>query len=192
LDDIHPMGKPLDGVIVSTPTSTHPNIIRQASDAQVAVFTEKPVGETAQDIEATFRYASNIAVCCGFQRRFDPAYVAAKQNLHLVGKPVFAHIFFADHPGPPKEFLLEGGNIFMDLSAHDVDYITDALSQHVVSVYATGTSSDPDLEAAGVHDSATCVLHLSQGKFLKPRTPSMLASFLIPSKFCLLIQQGPL
>jgi hypothetical protein len=34
-----------------------------------------------------------------------------------------AVIFFGDHPVPPKDFLLKGGDIFMDLSAHDIDYI---------------------------------------------------------------------
>jgi predicted dehydrogenase len=52
----------------------------------------------------------------------------------------------------------------MDLSAHDVDFILQALpDQHVVSVYATGTSSTPELEQAGVHDNATMVMKFNQG-----------------------------
>ena len=166
MDENHRSQLALDGIIISTPTSSHPSIIRQAADAEISIFTEKPVAETADEIEATFRYAAkaSIAVCCGFQRRFDPSYVAAKQNLEQIGKPTFAQIIFADHPCPPKEFLLQGGDIFMDLSAHDVDFITDALSDQVISVYATGSASDADLEAAGVHDSATMVMRMAKGK----------------------------
>lgn len=149
---------------MSTPTFSHPSIIRRAADAEIAVFTEKPVAETAEEIEVTFQYASSIAVCCGFQRRFDPSYVAAKQNLIQIGKPMYAQIVFRDHPCPPREFLLSGGNIFMDLSAHDVDFITDALQDRVVSVYATGNSSDAELEANGIHDSATMLMRMSKGK----------------------------
>lgn len=48
-----------------------------------------------------------------------------------VGKPAVANIFFGDHPGPNKNFLLTGGNIFMDLLCHDVDYITHTLQDEV-------------------------------------------------------------
>eukprot|EP00977_Amphora_coffeiformis_P014559 scaffold4097_cov166-Amphora_coffeaeformis.AAC.16 len=167
LDDTHTASEPLDGIVLSTPTFTHGEYIRQAADANVSVFTEKPVDETADQIQSTFEYAhgAGIQLCCGFQRRFDPSYVAAKQALQKgqIGNPLVANIFFADHPRPPKEFLLKGGNIFMDLSAHDVDFITDALQDHVISVYASGTSSDPDLEAANVHDNATMVMKMSEG-----------------------------
>lgn len=158
----------LDGIILSTPTFTHQEIIRQAADANISVFTEKPVDENAERIQKLFAYtqAAGIQLCCGFQRRFDPSYVAAKNAVQNgeIGTPVTANIFFADHPCPPKEFLLTGGNIFMDLSAHDCDFITDTLQDHVVSVYATGTSSDSELDAAGVHDNATMVMKMSKGR----------------------------
>lgn len=62
--------------------------------------------------------------------------------------------------------MLEGGgDIFLDLCAHDVDYITDALQDEVVSVYATAMTSrhDPDLIRAGIHDNAIMVLHFRRG-----------------------------
>lgn len=160
--------RPLDGVVVSSPTFSHESVIRDAGKSKVSVFTEKPVDETAQKIEKLFTYANDagIQLCCGFQRRFDPSYVAATRAVHegRVGNPVMANIFFADHPSPPKEFLLTGGNIFMDLSAHDIDYITHTLQDEVVSVYATGTSSDEELAAAGVHDNATVVMNFKKGE----------------------------
>ena len=133
--------------------------------------------ETAEKIESLFGVArkAGIDLCCGFQRRFDASYVVASQAVQRgnIGTPVSANIFFADHPAPPKEFLLSGGNIFMDLSAHDVDYIMHALDDVVVSVYATGTSSTDELEAAGVHDNATLVMKFSRGKTNKPRYHSV-------------------
>ena len=162
--------QPLDGIVLSTPTFTHGELIRQAADANLSVFVEKPVDETAYQIESLFDYCRNqrgIHLCCGFQRRFDPSYVAAQEAVQSgqIGKPVVANIFFADHPCPPKEFLLTGGNIFYDLSAHDVDYITATLQDEIVSVYATGTSSDAELQAAGVHDNATMVMTTEKGMY---------------------------
>ena len=153
---------------MASPTFTHEEVISTAAANGISVFTEKPVDETADKINKLFDIArnSNIDLCCGFQRRFDASYVAASTAVHTgqVGNPVSANIFFADHPCPPKEFLLKGGNIFMDLSAHDVDYIMHALNDVVVSVYATGSSSTDELEAAGVHDNATMVMKFSRGE----------------------------
>lgn len=158
---------PLDGVICSSPTFTHEGVVTDAANYGLDVFTEKPVDETADKIVKLFEIADRggINLCCGFQRRFDASYVAAANAIRNgeIGTPVTANIFFADHPCPPKAFLLQGGNIFMDLSAHDIDYITDVLDDDVVSVYATGTSSCDKLAAAGVHDNANIMMKFSRG-----------------------------
>jgi myo-inositol 2-dehydrogenase/D-chiro-inositol 1-dehydrogenase len=159
----------IDGIVCCSPTFTHPEIIQQAADHGWDVFCEKPVDESAEKIEQLFDIAekANIQLCCGFQRRFDPSYQQALTELHHIGNPIAASIFFGDHPVPPKDFLLQGGDIFMDLSAHDIDYILQALSnQRVVSVYATGTSSTSELEAANVHDNATMVMKFNRGGLL--------------------------
>lgn len=158
---------PLDAVVVSSPTFTHEAVITQAASHGLDVFTEKPVDETADKIVALFEIAARggISLCCGFQRRFDASYVAAANAVRTgkIGTPIMANIFFADHPCPPKEFLLKGGNIFMDLCAHDVDYIMQVLEDDVVSVYATGTSSTDELDAAGVHDNANVLMKFRRG-----------------------------
>jgi myo-inositol 2-dehydrogenase/D-chiro-inositol 1-dehydrogenase len=160
----------IDGVVVSSPTYTHESIIKQSAAHGISIFTEKPVDETADKIQRLFEVAaaSGIQLCCGFQRRFDASYVAAAHAIQSgqVGFPLMANMFFADHPCPPKEFLLTGGNIIMDLAPHDVDYIMNALEDSVVSVYATGTSSTNELAKAGVHDNATMMMKFSKGKYL--------------------------
>jgi myo-inositol 2-dehydrogenase / D-chiro-inositol 1-dehydrogenase len=157
----------VDGLVVSSPTFTHESIIREAGRQGVSVFVEKPVDETADKISDLFQFAtkSGIHLCCGFQRRFDASYVAATQAVQqgAIGKPSYVNLFFADHPVPHREFMLKGGNIFMDLAVHDIDYITHTLQDTVESVSARGTSSDEELAAAGVHDNAIIVMHFSKG-----------------------------
>lgn len=157
----------IDGIVLSAPTFVHDAVVREAADCGLAIFTEKPVDETAEKIEYLFDYCSKAGVelCCGFQRRFDESYVTAAKAIKegKVGKALSASILFADSPTPPIEFLLKGGDIFMDLSAHDIDYIRWALDDEVKTVYATGSSSIQELEAAGVHDNATMVMTFSKG-----------------------------
>ena len=127
--------------------------------------------ESAQKIEDVFEIANrgNLQLCCGFQRRFDPSYQSLLHQLHggQIGKPISGTVFFGDHPVPSIEFLLRGGDIFMDLSAHDVDFILQAMGRddEVTSVFASGTSSTMELEVAGVHDNATMVLKFQSGKY---------------------------
>merc|ERR1712232_157912 len=139
----------------------------EAANHGLDIFTEKPIDETSEKIKFLYNYChdQNTQLCCSFQRRFDDSYIATKEAFRkgIIGKALTARIFFGDHPCPPPEFLLDGGEIFMDLSAHDVDYIRWCLQDEVKSVYATGTSSNELLENAGVHDNATLLLKFRKG-----------------------------
>ena len=65
-------------VWISTPTDAHEEAIRVAAAAGLPVFTEKPVAEDPESIARVFGIAreAGVALCCGFQRRFDKSYVA--------------------------------------------------------------------------------------------------------------------
>ena len=205
----------IDGIVCCTPTNTHTDIIQQALALRQpnlsGIFVEKPIDESASKITAVFDMIrgfntenndvsstnprgpappTRLQLCCGFQRRFDISYQQLLQHASRdsIGKILNSTIFFGDHPGPSMEFLIDdgGGDIFMDLSAHDVDFILQVMKQNntatadstnnnnadaddaddadVISVYATGTSSLPELEAAGIHDNATMVLNFRDGK----------------------------
>ena len=169
---------PLDGVVISTPTPTHMSLITAILKTSVkvktsvanklSIFTEKPVDETAPKTSALFQICNdrNVNLCCGYQRRFDSSYQALfhQVNSGAIGSPLAASIFFGDHPVPSRTFLLQGGaNIISDCSAHDIDYIRWVLNDEVVSVYATGTSSDDELREANVIDNATMLMKFSRG-----------------------------
>ena len=124
--------------------------------------------ETADGTRRLFGIASErgVALCCGFQRRFDPSYVALREGVRngSIGRPVTASVFFGDHPAPSREFLLGGGaHIIPDCAAHDVDFLRWALGDEVASVYAAGTSSDDELRRHGVADAATMVMKFRRG-----------------------------
>jgi predicted dehydrogenase len=159
---------PLLGCVICTPTPTHGPLIREAAGCGLSVFVEKPVAEDPGEVEELFGAceSAGVRLCCGFQRRFDPSYAACRDAVASggIGEPVYAHLFFADHPVPPREYLLgSGGNIFVDLLAHDVDFALDALGDEVADVRAVASSSDPDLGAAGVRDTASALLTTRKG-----------------------------
>jgi myo-inositol 2-dehydrogenase/D-chiro-inositol 1-dehydrogenase len=159
---------PLLGCVICTPTPTHGPLIREAARCGLSVFVEKPVAEDPDEVEELFGAceSAGVRLCCGFQRRFDPSYAACRDAVASgrIGEPRYAHLFFADHPVPPREYLLgSGGDIFVDLLAHDVDFALDALGDEVADVRAVASSSDPDLGAAGVRDTASALLTTRKG-----------------------------
>jgi myo-inositol 2-dehydrogenase / D-chiro-inositol 1-dehydrogenase len=160
----------LDGIIVSVPTRFHGEYIRYAAKYKLAVFVEKPVAESPQEIEELYTLCEqhHVPLCCGFQRRFDKSYMAAAAAIQRgkIGKVISAHVFFGDSPGPPLTFLITGGNIFFDLSVHDVDFIRWALDDNIETVYAQGTSSSDELLHHNVQDNATMMMTTSKGSIV--------------------------
>jgi myo-inositol 2-dehydrogenase / D-chiro-inositol 1-dehydrogenase len=160
----------LDGIIVSVPTSFHGDYIRCAAKYKLAVFVEKPVAESPLEIEELYTLCeqNGVPLCCGFQRRFDKSYVAAATAVQQgkIGKVVSSHIFFGDSPGPPLDFLITGGNIFFDLSVHDVDFIRWALDDNIETIYAQGTSSSDELRQHNVQDNATMMMTSTKGSIV--------------------------
>ena len=152
---------------IANSTESHEAAICAAAKAGVSIFTEKPVAENPESIARIFQVAreAGVALCCGFQRRFDKSYVvcAEKVKSGVIGQPAMASVFFGDHPVPPMEFLKTGGCPFMDLSPHDLDYVRWTLGQEPVEVFASGCSSTTELEEANVLDNAFMFVKFSQG-----------------------------
>jgi myo-inositol 2-dehydrogenase / D-chiro-inositol 1-dehydrogenase len=162
----------LDGLVISVPSRYHGEYIRRAAQHGLGIFVEKPVAESPREIGELYDvcHAHDVPLCCGFQRRFDASYVRAANAVRggTIGRPISAHIFFGDSPGPPLDFLLTGGNIFFDLSVHDVDFIRWALNgeEHIDTVYARGTSSNEQLLMNNVQDNATMMMTTTRGTII--------------------------
>ncbi len=162
------LGRGLDGLIVATGTSTHPELIRAGVDAGIPVFCEKPV---ALDVATSLPVLEHIAdhggqVMIGHQRRFDLGYLEAKRA-YLGGELGWIHSLRAvtcDVAPPPVEFLRTSGGLFRDCSVHDFDILRWLTGQEVVEVYARGSNNgDPAIGAVGDVDTALALVTLADG-----------------------------
>jgi myo-inositol 2-dehydrogenase/D-chiro-inositol 1-dehydrogenase len=157
-----------DGIVIATPTDTHAGLIRAAVEAGAAVFCEKPV---AGDVAATKEVAglvekSGAQVQIGFQRRFDPGFVSARQQVQA-GKLGWLHTVRAgtlDPAPPPASYIASSGGIFRDCSVHDIDAVRWVSGHEVSVVYATGSNRGAGYFAqAGDVDAAAALLSLDDG-----------------------------
>ncbi|MEV5576733.1 Gfo/Idh/MocA family oxidoreductase, partial [Spirillospora sp. NPDC052269] len=117
----------LDAMVVATPTSTHSALVIKAVEAGLPVFVEKPL---SADLDGTIQTltalrGSDVPVQIGFQRRFDPGHVAAREAV-ASGRLGWVHTVRSltlDREPPPDDYIPNSGGLFRDCSVHDFDAV---------------------------------------------------------------------
>jgi len=161
----------VDGVVVTTPTYTHAEIVARAAEAGKHVFVEKPldvdVSKAEEAVRAVRRYGVKLLV--GYMRRFDDQYLKAKELISegAIGKPV-AYVGISKDPEPPPSGWLRdpnlSGGLVLDLMTHDVDLAHWYLGGEVTEVYAVGDAYlHEDLGRVGDQDLVTAHLRFGNG-----------------------------
>ena len=158
----------VDGVVVAAATDAHPTLILASVEAGLPVFCEKPVAHAmAEGLEVQRRVeAAGVPVQIGYQRRFDPAFAAARAAV-ASGELGWLHTVRAttlDPAPPPAAYVAVSGGIFRDCSVHDFDSIRWVTGREVTEVYATGGNRGDQLFAqAGDVDTSAALLTLDDG-----------------------------
>lgn len=158
----------LDGLVITTPTDTHAQMITRAAALNIPLFCEKPVSTdlaTTLDL-AEFVAEHGVRLQMGFQRHFDSGYTTARNNLAAgaIGQLRRVHMGTLDQAPAPREFLAASGGIYTDCLIHDFDALRWVTGQEVTEVYAVGT----DLGLADFSDfddvaETTVLLTLADG-----------------------------
>lgn len=161
----------VDGVVVAAATNVHADLLEAALARGVATFCEKPVAGTIGEAVRMQELAAQAGapVQIGYPRRFDPAFVAARDAVRdgSLGRVHTVRSTTLDPAPPPAAYLAVSGGIFRDCSVHDFDAVRWVTGQEVVSVYAVGVT-DPDAPAEmyrdhGDHTSVSTLLTMSDG-----------------------------
>ena len=103
----------VDGVVVAAATDAHPTLVVAAVEAGVPVFCEKPIaGQVAHSVEVARRVAdTGVQVQIGYQRRFDPAFLAAREAV-ASGELGWVHTVRSttlDPSPPPAAYIAVSG-----------------------------------------------------------------------------------
>jgi len=158
----------LDAVIISTAVVDHVDHIIQAAARGLHIFVEKPVAFALADIDRAAAAVAEAEVYCqvGFQRRFDPGYVAARQQIEqgVIGRPVLFKGVSRDPFWPEKQDGPGYNTTFLDLGVHDFDLARWLMGSEVREIYATGaTLVYPKLAEFGDLDNAVISLVFENG-----------------------------
>jgi scyllo-inositol 2-dehydrogenase (NAD+) len=160
----------IDAVCVATPTAYHVEPVTAVAEAGKPLFCEKPLADNLADTLRLAQVIQDAGILCqmGFQRRFDPPYVEAKQMIRdgAIGRPVYFCAFSRD-PFPPPPWACDpakGGGLFIDMLLHDFDLARFLMDDEVAAVFADETNLVVD--GAGINrfaDNVTVSLRFRNG-----------------------------
>ena len=157
-----------DAVVIAASTSAHAGLIRDAVDAGLPAFCEKPVAlgyeETLEIVEKVESGGAVLQI--GFQRRFDAGYVEAKRLVYSGALGTLYSLRLATHdPEPPHEgYIPTSGGIFRDLHIHDFDILRWLAGSEVEEVYAVGSVRGFDVFSRhGDVDTAAALIRMEDG-----------------------------
>ncbi len=159
----------VDAVVICTPTDTHADLIERFTAAGKAVFCEKPVDLSLARVKACLATvsANKGQVMVGFNRRFDPDFMAVKAAIDAgtIGNVEMVTITSRDPGAPPADYITRSGGMFRDMTIHDFDMARWLLGEEVESVFASASVlTDKKIGELGDFDSANVILRTASGK----------------------------
>ena len=157
-----------DGVLVATPTTTHPDLVRRCLAAGMPVLCEKPIAADLAEMSALVEEIDRggVPVLVGFQRRFDPAMLELHRRISTGALGPIYHVRAVGFDAQPPDlaYLPSSGGIFRDLLIHDLDAVPWLVGEPVVEVYASGSVLvDEAFALADDVDNAVVLLRFAGG-----------------------------
>ncbi|MEU4967985.1 bi-domain-containing oxidoreductase [Streptomyces smyrnaeus] len=160
------LGDPsIDAVFVVTRHSSHAELTRRALLAGKAVFVEKPLALTEDELAgvlAAVEESGNDRLQVGFNRRFAPLLQeAAKRFGARTGPASVRYLVNAGRLEHGSWYLQQGteGSRFAGEGGHFIDTVSWLLAADPISVYARATSGNEDLHIVlGYPDGSTATV----------------------------------
>jgi predicted dehydrogenase len=155
----------VDAVFVVTRHSSHADLTRKALRAGKAVFVEKPLALTGEELAgvlAAVEESGNDRLQVGFNRRFAPLLREARERLGArTGPASLRYLVNAGRLDRGSWYLRQDteGSRFAGEGGHFVDTASWLLGADPVSVYALAASGNEDLQVVlGYPDGSTATI----------------------------------
>jgi len=123
--------KYVDALIITTPTSIHYEIAKQALENGVHVFIEKPVCTEVWQAEELAKLAKGLIIQVGHIERFNPAY----QRLR---KEKFTPYSILCQRLSVEPDRCNDVSVVLDLMIHDIDLVLDLMQVPIKSIDSFG------------------------------------------------------
>lgn len=175
LDDLLALG--LDGIVIATPSALHAEQAIRALESGAAVFCQKPLGRTAEEVGAVVEAARKadrlLAVDLSYRHTEAMRRIRDLVRSGALGDVYAADFVFHNAYGPDKAWFydaaLSGGGCVMDLGIHLVDlalWLFDfpKVAHVTANLFAQG---QPLRSRDQVEDYAVATLELERGAVVR-------------------------
>jgi myo-inositol 2-dehydrogenase/D-chiro-inositol 1-dehydrogenase len=158
----------IEAVVITASSVVHAELVCAAAEAGKAVFCEKPMGMTLEEIGRGISAAARagVALQVGFNRRFSEDFAAARRAIDdgVIGTPQLMRSLTRD-PGLADPAAVPPWTIFTQTLIHDFDTLLWLNpGADPVTVYATADALvAPDFKDAGLLDTAVVVITFDNG-----------------------------
>lgn len=157
----------VDALVIAASTTAHAPLIHLAAGAGLPAFCEKPISLDLETTDAVLNHvkAAGTLLQIGFQRRFDPGYIAAREAVLTgrVGDVLLLRAAGHDATPPPEHYIAASGGIWRDLHVHDFDVLPWVVGREIVEVYAAGAAVAELFSRYDDLDRAAAVLKFDGG-----------------------------
>ncbi len=167
----------LDGIVIATPSAQHAEQSIKALESGVAVFCQKPLGRTAQEVDAVIAAARKadrlLGVDLSYRHTKGMQQIRELIRAGELGKVFAADVTFHNAYGPDKPWFydkkLSGGGCVMDLGIHLIDLALWALDfPEVTSVSSNVIAGGEPLGSSDkVEDYGVATLTLAGGTVVR-------------------------
>lgn len=158
----------VDGVVLATPTPTHPPMIEEAARAGKHIFCEKPLGlDMSASVHAVqVAQQQGVFLQVAFVRRFDHDWADAQARIKE-GEIGEVYFFRASHRDKivytDLSYIGQVGNFFQDVMVHDFDVARWMIGE-VEEVSAWGANPTfPQMREIGEAQVACVQLRFASG-----------------------------
>lgn len=154
--------------VIASPPRTHADYLDRAAGTGAHIFCEKPIDHDISRARSCLAALGARAryVQMGFNRRFDPDFIALKAAIQAgrIGKPEQALVISRDAEAPPVEGFIHSSGLLKETAVHDFDLIRWLFQDEVAEVYVMADALiNPDYLTVGQVDTVTTCLRLAQG-----------------------------
>jgi myo-inositol 2-dehydrogenase/D-chiro-inositol 1-dehydrogenase len=158
----------IEAVVITASSNVHAQLIVAATAAGKAVFCEKPMGMTLEEIDRGIDAArsAGVPLQVGFNRRFAADFAAAHRLIvdGAIGTPQLMRSLTRD-PGLPNPAAVPPWTIFTQTLIHDFDMLLWLNpGAEPAAVYATADALiAPEFKDTGLLDTAVVVTTFDSG-----------------------------